>query len=50
MQWLKPELGVEVVAMEVSKRGHLRAPVFLRRRTDKSPEECTIDQLAFTRH
>ncbi|NPV63629.1 MAG: DNA ligase [Methanotrichaceae archaeon] len=45
VQWLKPELVVEVEAMEVSKRGHLRAPVFLRRRIDKPPEECTVDQL-----
>jgi len=43
--WLKPKLVVEVAALEVSKRRHLRAPVFLRRRTDKMPEECTIDQL-----
>ena len=45
VKWLKPKLVVEIVALEVSKRRHLRAPVFLRRRTDKVPEECTIDQL-----
>jgi ATP-dependent DNA ligase len=45
VKWLKPKLVLEVVALEVSKRKHLRAPVFLRRRTDKVPEECTIDQL-----
>jgi ATP-dependent DNA ligase len=44
VRWLKPELVVEVEALEVSKRKHLRAPVFLRKRTDKLPEECTIDQ------
>jgi len=33
------------VALEVSNRSHLRAPEFLRRRTDKVAEECTIDQL-----
>lgn len=43
--WLKPKLVVEVAALEVSNRQHLRAPVFLRRRKDKMPEECTIDQL-----
>lgn len=43
--WLKPKLVVEIAALEVSKRRHLRAPVFLRKRTDKMPEECTIDQL-----
>lgn len=46
-KWLKPELVVEVKALEISKRGHLRAPVFSRMRMDKSPQECTIDQLQF---
>ena len=45
VRWLKPELVVEVEALEVSKRGHLRAPVFIRKSSDKSPEECMIDQL-----
>jgi DNA ligase D-like protein (predicted ligase) len=45
VKWLKPELVLEVEAMEITKKGHLRAPVYLRRRTDKSPEECTTDQL-----
>jgi len=45
VKWLKPKLVVEVMALEVSKRRHLRAPVFLRRRSDKVPEECTIEQL-----
>ena len=45
VKWLKPKLVLEVVALEVSKRRHLRAPVFIRRRSDKLPEECTIDQL-----
>jgi DNA ligase D-like protein (predicted ligase) len=45
VRWLKPELVVGIEALEVSKRKHLRAPVFRRRRTDKLPEECTIDQL-----
>ena len=48
VKWLKPEIVVEVEALEVSKRGHLRAPVFLRVRTDKLPEDCTIDQLPTT--
>ena len=30
VKWLKPEIVVEIVALEVSKRKHLRAPVFLR--------------------
>lgn len=45
VKWLKPEIVVEVEALEISKRKHLRAPVFLRVREDKSPEDCTIDQL-----
>ncbi len=45
VKWLKPKLVVEVVALEVTKRRHLRAPVFLRRRTDKAPNECTVEQL-----
>lgn len=45
VKWLKPALVVEVEALEVSKRRHLRAPVYLRTRFDKLPEECTIDQL-----
>ena len=48
VRWLKPEIVVEVEALEISKRGHLRAPVFLRIRDDKLPEECTIDQLQTT--
>ena len=48
--WLKPKLVVEVAALEVSKRRHLRAPVFLRRRSDKVPEECTMDQLDSIEH
>jgi DNA ligase D-like protein (predicted ligase) len=48
VRWLKPEIVVEVEALEVSKRGHLRAPVFRRIRDDKSPQECTVDQLQTT--
>jgi hypothetical protein len=33
------------VALEVSKKRHLRAPLYLRRRSDKAPEECIIEQL-----
>ena len=36
---------VQISALEVTKDGHLRAPVFLRTRDDKEPQECTIDQL-----
>jgi len=36
---------VQVSALEVTEDGHLRAPVFLRRREDKVPEECELSQL-----
>ena len=44
-RWVKPQQVVQVSALEVTKDGHLRAPVFLRTRDDKEPQECTIDQL-----
>ena len=43
--WVEPNLVVQVTALEVTHDGHLRAPVFLRTRDDKDPQECTIDQL-----
>ena len=43
--WLKPKSVVQVAAMEVTEKGCLRAPVFLRMRDDKEPSECTIDQI-----
>lgn len=43
--WLKPEIVVEVTAMEVTHYGSLRAPVFLRLRDDKEPQDCLMDQM-----
>ncbi len=43
--WIEPNLVVQVTALEVTHDGSLRAPVFLRTRDDKEPQECTIDQL-----
>ena len=43
--WLKPEVVVEVTAMEVTHDGHLRAPVFLRLRDDKEPRDCLMEQM-----
>jgi DNA ligase D-like protein (predicted ligase) len=43
--WLKPKSVVQVAAMEVTDKGCLRAPVFLRIRDDKEPFECTLDQI-----
>jgi DNA ligase D-like protein (predicted ligase) len=45
VKWVEPNLVVQVTALEVTHDGHLRAPVFLRTRGDKDPQECTIDQL-----
>jgi DNA ligase D-like protein (predicted ligase) len=47
--WIKPEMVVEVTAMEVTHDGHLRAPVFLRIRDDKMPKECSLEQIKFGR-
>lgn len=43
-KWLKPEMVVQVAALEVTESGSLRAPVFLRRRFDKDPLDCSMDQ------
>ena len=40
-----PDKVCEVKYLEYTKDGRLRAPVFLRMRDDKSPRECTIDQV-----
>jgi DNA ligase D-like protein (predicted ligase) len=43
--WLKPNMVVEVMAMEVTHDGHLRAPVFVRMRDDKEPKDCLLEQI-----
>lgn len=43
--WLIPTLVCEVAYQSVTKDGKLRIPGFIRLRSDKSPGECTIDQL-----
>jgi DNA ligase D-like protein (predicted ligase)/DNA ligase D-like protein (predicted 3'-phosphoesterase) len=45
VRWLKPELVCEVGYQVVTKDGRLRMPRLLQLRSDKSPKECTIDQL-----
>lgn len=45
VRWLEPKMVVQVTALERTHDGGLRAPVFLRLRDDKEPEECTLDQL-----
>lgn len=41
--WLNPVLVAEVKFTDWTKDGILRAPVFLRLREDKKPEECVIE-------
>jgi len=48
VRWTEPLIVVQVGALEVTEDRHLRAPVFLRRRDDKEPEECAMDQLGQT--
>jgi bifunctional non-homologous end joining protein LigD len=45
VHWVKPVYVCEVEYLETTKDGKLRAPVFRRLRSDKSPEECTVDQI-----
>jgi len=47
--WLSPVLMAEVKFGEWTKDGILRAPVFLRLREDKNPEECIIEADTATR-
>jgi bifunctional non-homologous end joining protein LigD len=44
--WVKPELVAEIKFLEVTPDGLLRAPVFMRLRPDKDPEECVRDAVA----
>jgi len=41
--WLRPVLVAEVKFDEWTRDGILRAPVFLRLRIDKKPEECIVE-------
>ena len=41
--WIKPELIAEVKYLEITKDNELRAPVFLRLRTDKKLNDCVLE-------
>ena len=47
--WLEPQLVVAVKYAEWPADSVIRFPVFLHLRTDKRPEECTLDQLGVVR-
>jgi bifunctional non-homologous end joining protein LigD len=47
--WLEPKLVCEVGYQVVTRDMRLRMPRFKRLRDDKSPTECTIDQLSETK-
>ena len=43
--WLRPSLVAEVGYQNITKDNRLRAPRFLRLRSDKTPRNCTIAQM-----
>ncbi|MGC8547902.1 MAG: non-homologous end-joining DNA ligase [Candidatus Micrarchaeia archaeon] len=45
--YAKPELVAEVRFMELTKEHMLRAPAFLRLRSDKPARDCTLESVAF---
>jgi len=46
VHWVKPIYVCEVEFLELTRDGKLRAPVFLRLREDKDPDECRIEELS----
>ncbi len=43
-KWVRPELVAEVEFLHLNRNLKFRAPSFKRLRTDKLPEECTLDE------
>jgi bifunctional non-homologous end joining protein LigD len=41
--WVKPVLVAEIKFAQWTEEGIMRAPIFLRFRSDKRPEECTLE-------
>jgi bifunctional non-homologous end joining protein LigD len=44
VEWAKPELVAQVKYAKWTEEAHLRAPVFLALREDKTPKECTFEE------
>lgn len=44
VRWVEPRHVAEIRYLEFGAQGMLRSPSFLRLRTDKSPEECQLEQ------
>ena len=44
IHWVKPRMVCEVTYLELTKDLIMRAPVFLRMREDKTPEECVLEE------
>lgn len=42
IQWVKPKYIAEIKYLELTKNKHLRAPVFIRLRSDKKLKECVF--------
>jgi DNA ligase D-like protein (predicted ligase) len=47
IHWIKPQLVAEIKFMNLSKDLKMRAPVFVRLREDKLPEECMLEKVKF---
>jgi bifunctional non-homologous end joining protein LigD len=45
VHWVPPRLVATIEYRQVTSAGRLRAPSFKGMRTDKHPEQCTVDQL-----
>lgn len=45
VQWLSPTMACEIKYANVTGEGILRAPVFLRIRTDKTAKQCSMEQI-----
>ena len=44
VQWIRPKYVAEIEYLEFTRHNRLRAPAFVRLRTDKKPKECTFEE------